>query len=90
LNLLEKKLEKNIKMSDQPLPKNYDFYTVTITSIVMFSLSCFGSIIVMIRTFKQWKQIKTDVCISVDNKKLLMNYKLPFYTSCLGKNHKNN
>lgn len=70
-------------MDEQFLAKDYDFYVVTITSIAMFSFSCFGSIIVMIRTFRQWKFIKTNCFINSKNK-LMMNYKLPFYTSIIG------
>jgi len=67
-------------MSDQILLKDTEFYIVTVTSTIMFILSCFGSICVLYRTFRQWNFIKGDLF----EKKSMMAYRLPFYTSCLG------
>src|SRR4051812_31039330 len=52
-----------------------DFSIVMSATNTLFLLSCFASLYVLYRTFKQWRS----------NKKCLrMVYRLPFYTSCIG------
>ncbi|CAG8583069.1 5634_t:CDS:2 [Funneliformis mosseae] len=52
-----------------------EFYMVTDSLIILFALSCLGNLVVIYRTYKQWK---------FNKKSLKMAYKLPFYTSLSG------
>jgi hypothetical protein len=60
-----------------------DFYLVTIFATIMFILSCLGALYVIFRTFMQWIYWDDDLNL-YRKRKLNMNFKLPFYTSCIG------
>ena len=60
-----------------------DFYLVTIFATIMFILSCLGALYVIYRTYKQWIYWDLDSMV-YKKRKLDMNFKLPFYTSCIG------
>jgi len=60
-----------------------DFYLVTIFATIMFILSCLGALYVIYRTYKQWIYWDLDSMV-YKKRKLNMNFKLLFYTSCIG------
>lgn len=67
-------------------PENRDdFYLVSIFATIMFSFSCIGALYVMYRTFKQWIYWD-ETLMKYKKRSLSMNFKLPFYTSCIGMN----
>jgi hypothetical protein len=60
-----------------------DFYLVICFSTTMFALSCIGASYVLYRTYRQWKYWDFELKL-FKKKSLNMNFKLPFYTSCIG------
>ena len=64
-------------------PKNRkDFYLVISVATMMFALSCLGALYVLYRTYTQWNFSNDSMLFK--KRSLNMNYKLPFYTSCIG------
>ena len=61
----------------------FDLYLVSIFATFMFVLSCIGALYVIYRTYMQWKYWNEDLNL-FKKRNLNMNFKLPFYTSCIG------
>ncbi|CAG8591498.1 13620_t:CDS:2 [Ambispora gerdemannii] len=60
-------------MSDFKLPRNTEFYSVTITTIALHLLNLFGSAYIFYRTFRYWRER--------EYKSLAMSHRLPLYAA---------